>query len=103
VSQLSETQTQIMQSIISNVNFSLLEIEKVQTKLVNKYNYLFKETQMEKIELGISNFKTALEEKITLLNLILSQYAFETENLVSIINIATQGLVHFSIIDIKTL
>lgn len=48
-------------------------------------------------------FETALEEQVSLVNLILTQYAFETENLVSIINMAIQGLVHSSILDVKTL
>lgn len=103
VAQLTGTQTQIMQSIISNVNSSLLEMEKVQINLVDKYNYLVHEMQVEKIHLGSLEFETALEEQISLLNLILAQYAFETENLVSIINMAIQGLVHSSILDVKTL
>lgn len=102
ISQLTNTQTQIMQSIISNVNSSLLEIEENQTKLSNKYNYLLHEIQIEKIEIGILNFKTALEERVSVLNIILAQYAFETENLVNIINMALQGLVHSSVLDAKT-
>lgn len=103
ISRLTETQTQIMQSIISNVNSSLLEMEKAQVNLVDKYNYLVQEMQVEKIHIGILEFETALEEQVSLLNLILTQYAFETENLVSIINMAIQGLVHSSVLDVKTL
>lgn len=44
-----------------------------------------------------------VEEQILLLNLILILYAFETENLVNIINMVIQGRVHASILDIKTL
>lgn len=100
--QLADTQTQIMQSIISNVNSSLLEMEENQTKLANKFNYLLQEAQVEKLEIGILNFKAALEERVSLLTIILTQYAFETENLVSIINMALQGLVHSSILDANT-
>lgn len=103
VSQIADAQIQIMQSIISNVNSSLLEINKNQINLADKYNYLLHEMQAEKIALGILNFKTALEERISLLNIILMQYAFETENLVNIINMALQGLVHSSILDTNTL
>jgi hypothetical protein len=103
ISGLTETQTQIMQSIISNVYSSLVEMEKVQVNLVDKYNYLVHEIQIEKVHICFLEFQTALEEQVLLLNLILTQYAFETENLVSIINMAIQGLVHFSILDVKTL
>lgn len=103
VSQLTETQTQIMQSIISNVNSSLLEMEKAQVNLVDKYNYLSHEMQVEKIHIGYLQFETTLEEQVSLLNLILTQYAYETENLVNIINMAIQGLVHSSILDVQTL
>jgi hypothetical protein len=103
ITRLIETQNQIMQSIISNVNSSLLEMEKVQVNLVDKYNYLVHKKQVEKIHIGILEFETALEEQVSLLNLILTQYALETENLVSIINMVIQGLVHSSILDVKTL
>lgn len=103
ISRLTETQTQIMQSIISNVNSSLLEMEKAQVNLVDKYNYLAHEMQVEKIHIGILEFETALEEQVSLLNLIFTQYTFETENLVNIVNMAIQGLVHSSILDVKTL
>lgn len=103
VSQLTAEQTQIMRSVISNVNSSLLEIEKVQINLSDKYNYLIHEMQAEKVHIGILEFETALEEQVSLVNLILIQYAFETENLVSIINMAIQDLVHSSILDAKTL
>lgn len=92
-----------MQSIISNVNSSLIEIEKNQINLVDKYNYLIHEMQVEKLEIGILNFTMAVEERMSLLNLILMQYAFETENIVNIINMAIQGFVHASILDVKTL
>lgn len=103
VSKLSDAQIQIMQSIISNVNSSLLEINKNEINLADKYSYLLHEMQAEKAALGILNFKTALEERISLLNIILMQYAFETENLVNIINMALQGSVHSSILDTNTL
>lgn len=58
-SQLTDTQTQKMQSLIYNVNSSSLEIEKSKIKLADKYNYLLQEAQIEKVELGNLNFKTA--------------------------------------------
>jgi hypothetical protein len=103
IAQLTDKHTQIMQSTISNVNSLLLEIGESQTKLSDKYNYLLKEIQVEKIQIGILEFNTAQEERVSLLNIILTQYAFEMENLVNIINMALQALVHSSILDIKTL
>lgn len=103
ISQITDTQTQIMRSVISNVNSSMLEMEKVQVNLIDKYNYLGCEVQAQKIHIDISNFEAALEEQISLVNLIFIQYAFETENLVNIINMAIQGLIHSSVLDTETL
>lgn len=100
--QLADTQIQIMQSIISNVNSSLLEVEEHQKRLTDEYNYLLHEIQVEKVTVGILKFQTALEERVSLLNIILMQYVFETENLVNIINMALQGLVHSSLLDVRT-
>jgi len=93
VSKSSDTQIQVMQSIISNVNSSLLEINKNEINLADKYSYLLREMQAEKTAIGILNFKTVLEERISFLNIILAQYAFETGNLLNIINMALQGFV----------
>ncbi|KAL4091240.1 hypothetical protein QTP88_025962 [Uroleucon formosanum] len=102
ISKSSDAQIQIMQSIISNVNSSLLEINKNEINLTDKYNFLLHEMQTEKAAIGTLNFKTALEERISLLNIILTQYAFETGNLLNIINMALQGFVHSSILDTNT-
>lgn len=102
VSQLTDAQTQIMRSIISNVNSSILEMEKVQVNLIDKYNFLAHEVQTQKVNIDFLNFEAALEEQISLLNLIFTQYAFETENLVNIINMAIQGQIHSSVLDART-
>lgn len=101
--QLLDSQTQILKSIVSNVNSSLIELASNQEKLTEKYNYLNSELEAEKIEIGILKFKVALEEQITLLNLILIQYSFETENLENIINAAIHGSIHSSLLDSQTL
>lgn len=44
-----------------------------------------------------------LTERITLLNLILTQFAYETENLVSIVNTVLKCVIHSSLLDVKTL
>lgn len=101
--QAAETQTNIVQSIVTNVNDSLILMEKEQGSLIEKYNYLVHETQVQKVEIGILDFKTALAQKISLLNLILAQYAYETETLGNIVNTALQGFVHSSLIDINVI
>lgn len=85
---ITDAQTQIMQSILTNMNSSLIELEKKQESLVSGYNYLLEVVTVEKLEIGILKFKTALSERIVLLNVILAQYAYETENLVDIVNSA---------------
>jgi len=80
----------------------LIKVAKTQEKLVNKYNYLAEEIEVEKLEIGTLNVKTALEERVSLLNIILMQYAYKTENLENIINMALQGLIHSSLPNIET-
>lgn len=101
--QATETQVNIVQSVVTNVNDSLIQIEKIQGSLKEKYNYLLNETQAQKVEIGILEFKAALAQKISLSNLILSQYAYETETLENIINTALQGFMHSSLININSI
>lgn len=102
-SQIIETQTNIMKSIVSVTNNSLIENERNQESLAKSYNYLLKENEAQKFELGIMKFETEIVEKITIFNLIINQFAYETDNLVNIINSALQGFIHSSLIDTKIL
>lgn len=97
--QITETQTQIMKSMLTNVNSSLIELEKKQGSLVDGYNHLLHKTDVIEMDVGILKFQNALTERIALLNVILTQYAYETENLVSIVNSALLGHIHPSLLD----
>lgn len=97
--QVTDTQTQITQSIITNVNSSLVELEKKRGSLADEYNYLLQAMTAEKMELDTLKYKSALAERIALSNIILAQYAHETENLASIVNNALQGFIHSSLLD----
>lgn len=99
--QASETQINIVQSVVTNVNDSLIQVGEIQEFLKEKYNYLLQETQAQKVQIGIIEFKTKLEQKISLLNLILAQYAYETETLENIVNSALQGFIHSSLMNIN--
>jgi hypothetical protein len=101
--QVAETQINIVQSIVTNVNDSLIQIEKIEGSLKEKYNHLLHEVQVQKAAIGMVEFKTALTQKISLLNLILTQYAYETETLENIVNTALQEFVHSNIININSI
>lgn len=98
-----ETQTHMVQSTITNVNSSLIELDKKQGSLKHKYIHLLSEVQAQQKETGILQFKTALAQKLTLLNVILSQYAYETDTLENIVNSAVQGFIHSSLLDASVL
>lgn len=98
-----ETQTNIIKSIIGIVNDSLIEIEIKQNSLLEKITHLKEEKNLQKIELVNAKFEVGITEGMTLLNLILSQFAYETENLVEILNSALQGVIHSSLLDIKSI
>jgi len=99
LSQIAGTQTQITKSIVNNVNSSLVELESKEKALSKGYNYLLNESITEGKKVGILEFKQALAQRITLLNIIITQYAYETENLVNIVNAALQGFIHSSLLD----
>lgn len=101
--QAMETQTHMVQSTITNVNSSLIELDKKQGSLKHKYIHLLSEVQAQQKETGILQFKTALAQKLTLLNVILSQYAYETDTLENIVNSAVQGFIHSSLLDASVL
>lgn len=99
ISQIADTQTQITKSIVTNVNSSLVELESKEKTLLKGYNYLLNEAITERKRVGILEFKQALSQRIALLNIIITQYAYETENLVNIVNAALQGFIHSSLLD----
>lgn len=60
--QTTETQTQIMKSMLTNVNSSLIELEKKQGSLVDGYNHLLHKTDVIEMDVGILKFQNALDE-----------------------------------------
>lgn len=87
--------------MLANVNSSLIELEKKQGSLVDGYNRLLDKTNVIKMDVGILKFQNALTERITLSHVILTQYAYETDNLVNIINSALLGHIHPSLLDAR--
>lgn len=101
--QITDTQTQFMKSMLTNVNSSLIEIENKQGSLVDGHNYLLNGTNVMEMEVGVLKFQNALTERIALLNVILTRYAYETEKLANIINSSLLGYVHPSVLDVEKL
>lgn len=101
-SQAIETQTNIMKSMVEIVNDSSIEVEIKHSSLLKNFDHLMKEYEIHEIELGTMEFEASITERITLLNLILTQFAYEIENLVNIVNTALQGVVHSSLLDVKS-
>ena len=98
--QITDTQTQIMKLTLTNLNSSLIEIENKQGSLVNSYNYSLDIANVMEMEVCILKFQNALTECITLLNLILTPYASETENVANIVNSALLDDIHPSLLDV---
>lgn len=71
--QITDTQTQFMKSMLTNVNSSLIEIENKQGSLVDGHNYLLNVTNVMEMGVGVQKFQNALSERIALLNIILTQ------------------------------
>lgn len=53
------------------------------------------------MNLGTLQFQSALAERIILFNIILAQYAYETENSVSLVNTALLGFIYSSLLNVN--
>lgn len=76
--QLEESRSNIIQFMMTNVNSSLIELEGGQNSLFDKYAFLLREARVDKLHLGILNFKTVVADRLSLLNII-TQYRHETK------------------------
>ncbi|KAL4104594.1 hypothetical protein QTP88_019888 [Uroleucon formosanum] len=97
-SDLVENQTRLFQTTMSEIAKSISNISDHQQKL--KENCQLLQTQANKNSMTVNTFmvKTTLLEQSIILESLLNQYAYETQNLISIINLAIHGKIHFSVL-----
>jgi len=97
-SDLVENQTRLFQTTMSEISKSVTNISDHQQKLKDNYQVL--QTQANKNSMTINTLmvKTTLLEQSIILESLLNQYAYETQNLISIINSAIHGKIHSTVL-----
>ncbi|XP_022163438.1 uncharacterized protein LOC111028948 [Myzus persicae] len=97
-SDLVENQTRLFQTTMSEISKSISNISNHQQKLEENFQLL--QTQAIKNTMTINTLmvKTTLLEQSIILESLLNQYAYETQNLISIINSAIRGKIHSTVI-----
>jgi len=73
------------------------KISKHQEKLEKNLQYLKKQTEATIQELDRIEFKTRILKQAFLFEILLNQYSYQTNNLMSIINSAMNGKIHTSV------
>jgi len=96
-SDLIENQTRLFQTTMSKISKSISNFSEHQQKL--KENFQLLQTQEKKNSMTINTLmvKTTLLEQSIILESLLNQYAYKTQNLISIINSAIHGKIQSSV------
>ncbi|KAL4088679.1 hypothetical protein QTP88_023763 [Uroleucon formosanum] len=81
----------------AEVNHSTQQLELQQQKVEQNLQYLQAQTNLTIQNLNKSAFRTKVLEQSLLFELVLNKYAYETQNLISIINTALDGKIHTSV------
>ncbi|KAL4085372.1 hypothetical protein QTP88_027231 [Uroleucon formosanum] len=97
-SDLVENQTSLFQTTMSENSKSISHISDHQQNL--KENFQLLQTQANKNSMTINTLmvKTTLLEQSIILESLLNQYAYETQNFISIINSAIHGKIHSTVL-----
>lgn len=92
-------QTRIVKSMIKKTNDNLNQILINQQKLEQNIQFLGEQTKQNTQNIDQLKIRTMLLEQTLFFEVLLNQYAYETQNLLAIVNSALQGIVHTSILN----
>ncbi|KAL4112117.1 hypothetical protein QTP88_015965 [Uroleucon formosanum] len=95
---LVKEKTRVVQAEILDANHTLQEITEHHQKFENNLRYLQGLTKESIVNINRLELKNKLLEQAFLFEVILNQYAYETQNLIAIINAALDGKIHTSVI-----
>ena len=99
---LIKERTRVVRAETSEKHFSQ-QITEHQQKLEENLRYLQNQTSETIQNINKLTFRTKLLEQSLLFELTLNKYAYETQNLISMINAALNGKIHATVINKKTL
>lgn len=100
---LVKEKTRVVQAEILDANHTSQEVTEHHQKLENNLQYLQRMTKESIVKINKLEFKNKLLEQAFLFEVTLNQYAYETQNLIAIINAALDGKIHNSVISPRKL
>lgn len=94
---IPKDQTRMVQTDISEANDTLQHILRNEQKIGENVLFLQTQTMLNTENLNKLMVKEPLVEQALLFEIILNQYAYETQNLIAIVNSAIRGEIHTSV------
>lgn len=94
---LAHEQLRIVSSVVQDVNSTIHDLETDYQKTRSTIDRLSEQAKRMLNAIDILSIKTNFDEHTTILSLLLNQFAWETQNLQTIINFALNGLMHTSV------
>ena len=94
---LAHEQLRIVSSVVQDVNFTIHDLTTDYQKTRSNIDILSEQAKRMLNAIDILNEKTKFDEHTTTLALLLNQFAWETQNLQTIVNFALNGLMHTSV------
>uniref|UniRef100_A0A2S2QVD2 Envelope fusion protein n=1 Tax=Sipha flava TaxID=143950 RepID=A0A2S2QVD2_9HEMI len=91
-------QTRIVKTMINETNHTLNQILTYQQKLEQNIQSLGEQAKLNSQNIDQLKIRTMLLEQTLFFEVLLNQYAYETQNLLAIVDSALQGKVHSSIL-----
>ncbi|XP_050528099.1 uncharacterized protein LOC126898201 [Daktulosphaira vitifoliae] len=95
---LSKEQIHIMKSVVHHTYNSSLHLDQTQQNMSRNIQKLLSQSQMNADKINLVEFISTLAEHTATITLLLSQYSWETQNLLAIVNSALSGRLHSSIL-----
>lgn len=94
---LAHEQLRIVSSVVQDVNFTVHDLTTDYQKTRSTIDRLSEQAKRMLNAIDILSVKTKFDEHTTILGLLLNQFAWETQNLQTIVNFALNGLMHTSV------
>lgn len=95
---LAENQIRLIQTTIGEITKSVRNISVQQENIERNYKLLDSQVNKNMMTINSLLVKTTLLEQSVILESLLNQYAYETQNLISIINSVVHGKINFTIL-----
>lgn len=94
---LAREQLRIVESVVQDVNISIHDLVSGSMKMQSNIDILYKKTENILGEIDVLSIQNLFQEHTSVLSVLLNQFAWETQNLQTIVNSALNGFMHTSV------